>query len=94
MNEFFLIFFNFIVFFFLFYLQFSCNPSYVAKVTQQLTALNYKILTADEDFIPRSPVNLSDEDLKKVEFLCSKLSAFEEVVTIHHNIIIPDAENE
>ncbi|KAK0087899.1 hypothetical protein PV325_013778 [Microctonus aethiopoides] len=59
--------------------RFSCNPSHVAKVTQQLTALNYKIITADEDFIPRSPVNLSDDDFKKVEVLCSKLSAFEEI---------------
>ncbi|KAK0175768.1 hypothetical protein PV327_009493 [Microctonus hyperodae] len=74
--------------------RFSCNPLYVAKVTQKLTDLNYKIITADEEFIPRSPVNLSDDDLKKIEALCSKLNTFEEVITIHHNIIVPDEENE
>ncbi|XP_008549646.2 translational activator of cytochrome c oxidase 1 [Microplitis demolitor] len=74
--------------------RFTCDPLRLPRVKNQLESLNYTVLTADEEFIPRATVQLSDDDLKRVDTLFVKLKVFEEVVSINHNIDLPDDDGE
>ncbi|XP_057321435.1 translational activator of cytochrome c oxidase 1 [Microplitis mediator] len=74
--------------------RFTCDPLRVPKVKNQLESLNYSVLTADEEFIPKATIQLSDDDLKRVDTLFVKLKVLEEVVSINHNIDLPDDDGE
>lgn len=71
-------------------LQFVCDPSVLPKVKNQLEAREYSVLTADDEMVPKNTIELSEDDLKRVDLLMEKLGAVDEIVSIDHNIQLPE----
>ncbi|KDR09380.1 hypothetical protein L798_00947 [Zootermopsis nevadensis] len=67
-------------------LQFVCEPLVLNKVKGKLEKLQYKIKTADCEFIPKRQVTLSDADLEVVKKLYDKLEDDPDVVRLYDNI--------
>nr|ACE75446.1 conserved hypothetical protein [Glyptapanteles indiensis] len=72
--------------------RFICNPLLLPQVKGQLEAQNYSVLMADDEMVPKNTVTLSEDDLKRVDILLERLRAIDEVVSIEHNIELPEEE--
>ncbi|XP_074097862.1 putative transcriptional regulatory protein Teth514_1449 [Cotesia typhae] len=70
--------------------RFVCDPSVLPKVKNQLEAREYSVLTADDEMVPKNTIELSEDDLKRVDLLMEKLGAVDEIVSIDHNIQLPE----
>lgn len=67
-------------------LQFSCDSMTFAQVQKKLEDLNYKIVTASLEYVPKLRVPLSDSDLEVCSNLFEKLENMDEVIKLHDNI--------
>ncbi|XP_015597709.1 translational activator of cytochrome c oxidase 1 [Cephus cinctus] len=68
------------------YYQFTCDPVLLQKVQGVLSNLNYQILSADEEYVPKIQVTLNENDRSHVEKFVTKIRTSEEVVKVHDNI--------
>ncbi|KAF2887834.1 hypothetical protein ILUMI_05374 [Ignelater luminosus] len=67
-------------------LQFLCDPIMFMQVQKKLEDLNYTIVMASVEYIPKLQVALSDSDLELCSNLFEKLENIDEVIKLHDNI--------
>lgn len=68
-------------------LQFTCDPALLNQVKGKLTKLGYNIKKADSEFLAKTQVSLTDEDLEAVQKLYDKLEEDPDVMKLHDNIL-------
>ncbi|XP_023704234.1 probable transcriptional regulatory protein TTE1135 isoform X2 [Cryptotermes secundus] len=66
--------------------EFVCTPLVLHQVRGKLEKLQYTIMKADCELIPKIQVTLSDADLEAVRKLCDKLVDDPDVVRLYDNI--------
>lgn len=66
--------------------QFYSDPLHLEKVKKNLESFNYKIIEAENHFLPNSQVSLSDSELEAVEKLCNKLEELPDVIKLYDNV--------
>lgn len=67
-------------------LKFVCSPSTFANVQNNLEKLNYKIISANIDYVPIKTQSLSETDLEVCSNLYDKLEAMQEIIKLYDNI--------
>lgn len=67
-------------------MQFICECSELRKTKSKLENRNYVIEDAYETYIPRVPVEISEEDIQTVNTLLEEFEGHPEVDKVHTNI--------
>ncbi|TGZ31926.1 translational activator of cytochrome c oxidase 1 [Temnothorax longispinosus] len=68
------------------YFQFKCEPKLLQKVKHLLEERQYCVLTAEEDYIPQTIIELNESDLEAVSLIREKVLSLEDVSHIHDNL--------
>jgi len=67
-------------------LQFKCDPKLLKKIKHLLEDRQYCILSAEEDYIPQTVIELNESDLEAVSFIREKVLSLEDVSNIYDNL--------
>lgn len=68
------------------YFQFKCEPKLLNKIKKLLEDRQYSILSAEEDYIPQTVIELDESDLEAVSRIREKVLSLEDVSHIHDNL--------
>ncbi|KAL6268451.1 hypothetical protein P5V15_001586 [Pogonomyrmex californicus] len=68
------------------YFQFKCDPKLLNKIKHLLEDLQYCILLAEEDYIPKVVIKLNESDLEAVSLIREKVLSLEDVSHIYDNL--------
>lgn len=77
---------NLYIFINVFLLQFKCDPKLLNKVKHLLEGCQYCVLSAEEDYIPQTLIELSESDLEAVSYIRERVLSLEDVSHIHDNL--------
>lgn len=69
-----------------FLLQFKCEPKLVNKIKTLLESLHYSVVSAEEEYIPKTVINLNESDLKSVSEIHDKVLNINDVNCIYDNL--------
>ncbi|XP_063227278.1 translational activator of cytochrome c oxidase 1 [Bacillus rossius redtenbacheri] len=67
-------------------LQFSCALGRTRHVELELGKLHYKVLFAGQKYIPRTLVELREEDMEALSIMYQKIEDYPDVIAIYDNI--------
>jgi len=67
-------------------LQFKCDPKLLKKIKHLLEDRQYCILSAEEDYIPQTIIELNESDLEAVSLIREKVLSLEDVNHIYDNL--------
>lgn len=67
-------------------LQFKCEPKLLKKVKHLLEENQYSVLSAEEDYIPQTVIELNESDLEAVSYIREKVLSLEDVSHIYDNL--------
>ncbi|XP_043467424.1 translational activator of cytochrome c oxidase 1 [Leptopilina heterotoma] len=68
------------------YIKFICNPAHVMVVKNNLLKKNLDVISAVEEYIPHSLVEVNDEGVENVSKLIDRVKAMPEFVQVYDNI--------
>lgn len=68
-----------------FLLQFKCDPNSLNKI-QNLLEKQYCVVSAEEDYIPNTVLQLSESDLEAVNRIRDRILSLEDVTNVYENI--------
>ncbi|KAL0116101.1 hypothetical protein PUN28_011159 [Cardiocondyla obscurior] len=68
------------------YFQFKCDPKVLLKTKQLLKERQYSIISAEEDYIAKTVVELNESDLKAAFLIREKVLSLEDVSHIYDNL--------
>ncbi|XP_012534520.1 translational activator of cytochrome c oxidase 1 [Monomorium pharaonis] len=68
------------------YFQFKCDPQLLNKVKHLLEERQYCVLSAEDDYIPQTLIELNDLDLEAVSHIREKVLSLEDVTRIYDNL--------
>jgi len=67
-------------------IEITCGPNNVTAVSEALTGLGYKVISAEADKVPSNYTKLEDEDaIKKMNLLLDTLEDNDDVQNVYHN---------
>lgn len=76
-------------------IEITCQPSDVHAINEALTAMGYKVLSAETEKVPSSYTTLTDEDaIKKMNLLLEHLEDNDDVQNVYHNWDMPEEPEE
>ncbi|KAG5332670.1 TACO1 oxidase, partial [Acromyrmex heyeri] len=68
------------------YFQFKCDPKLLNKIKGLLKDREYYVLLAEEDYVPRTVIELNESDLEAVSHIRERVLNLEDVNKIHDNL--------
>ncbi|MDO5125948.1 MAG: YebC/PmpR family DNA-binding transcriptional regulator [Ruminococcus sp.] len=72
-------------------IEITCGPNNVTAVSEALTGLGYKVISAEADKVPSNYTKLEDEDaIKKMNLLLDTLEDNDDVQNVYHNWEMPE----
>ncbi|MBQ9375920.1 MAG: YebC/PmpR family DNA-binding transcriptional regulator [Ruminococcus sp.] len=72
-------------------IEIICGPNNVTAVSEALTGLGYKVLSAEAEKIPSNYTKLEDEDtIRKMNLLLETLEDNDDVQNVYHNWEMPE----
>lgn len=75
--------------------EISCEPNKVHDVNESLTAMGYKVLSAESMQVPSNYTTIDDEDAaKKMQLLLDSLDDNDDVQNVWHNWDMPEQPDE
>ena len=76
-------------------IEITCKPSDVHSINETLSAMGYKVLSAETEKVPSSYTTLTDEEaIKKMNLLLEHLEDNDDVQNVYHNWDIPEDPEE
>ncbi|XP_020297021.1 uncharacterized protein LOC109861684 isoform X2 [Pseudomyrmex gracilis] len=69
------------------YFRFKCEPKLVSKIKSLLESLHYSVVFAEEEYVPKTVINLNESDLKFVSEIHNKVLNLSDVNCIYDNLI-------
>lgn len=72
-------------------IEITCGPNNVTAVSEALTGLGYKVISAEADKVPSNYTKLEDEEaIKKMNLLLDTLEDNDDVQNVYHNWEMPE----
>lgn len=68
------------------YIKFICNPAHLMVVKNNLLKKNFDVISAVEEYIPHSLVEVNDEGIENISKLVDRVRALPEFVQVYDNI--------
>ncbi|WP_124101086.1 YebC/PmpR family DNA-binding transcriptional regulator [Ruminococcus sp. Marseille-P6503] len=76
-------------------IEITCKPSDVHTINEALTAMGYKVLSAETEKVPSSYTALTDEEaIRKMNLLLEHLEDNDDVQNVYHNWDMPEEPDE
>ncbi len=76
-------------------IEITCKPSDVHAINETLSAMGYKVLSAETEKVPSSYTTLTDEEaIKKMNLLLEHLEDNDDVQNVYHNWDMPEDPEE
>ena len=76
-------------------IEITCGPNNVSAVSEVLTGLGYKVISAEAEKVPSNYTKLEDEEaIKKMNLLLEMLEDNDDVQNVYHNWDEPDSDEE
>lgn len=76
-------------------IEITCKPSDVHSINETLSAMGYKVLSAETEKVPSSYTTLTDEEaIKKMNLLLEHLEDNDDVQNVYHNWDMPEDPEE
>ena len=67
-------------------IEITCGPNNVSAVSEVLTGLGYKVISAEAEKVPSNYTKLEDEEaIKKMNLLLEMLEDNDDVQNVYHN---------
>ncbi|XP_012221912.1 translational activator of cytochrome c oxidase 1 [Linepithema humile] len=67
------------------YFQFKCDPKLISKIKNLLEGLQYCVLSAEEDYIPKVAIELNESDLEAISCIREKVLSLDDVDCLYDN---------